>query len=156
MEMRDGVQETLIRPIWQINRANLKESNRNSQDSDKESACQCRRSRRQGFNPWVRNIPWRMKWKPNPGILLGKSHGQRTQAGYSPWGCRESGMAKQWHPTPVLLPGKSHGWRSLVGCSPWGLEESVTTERRHFHFSLSFYLLNCVLNQYGQEDICFL
>ena len=89
MEMRDGVQETLIRPIWQINRANLKESNRNSQDSDKESACQCRRSRRQGFNPWVRNIPWRMKWKPNPGILIGKSHGQRTQAGYSLWGCKE-------------------------------------------------------------------
>ena len=42
-----------------------------------------------------------------------------------------------WHPTPVLLPGKSHGQRSLVGCSPWGLEESDTTERLHFHFSLS-------------------
>ena len=40
-------------------------------------------------------------------------------------------------PTPVLLPGKSHGWRSLVGCSPWGREESDTTERFHFHFSLS-------------------
>ena len=39
--------------------------------------------------------------------------------------------------TPVLLPGKSHGWRSLAGCSPWGLEESDTTERLHFHFSLS-------------------
>ena len=32
---------------------------------------------------------------------------------------------------------KSHGWRSLVGCSPWGSEESDTTERLHFHFSLS-------------------
>ena len=42
-------------------------------------------------------------------------------------GCREL----------VLLPGKSHGWRSLVGCSPWGREESGTTERLHFHFSLS-------------------
>ena len=44
---------------------------------------------------------------------------------------------RQWHPTPVLLPGKSHGRRSLVGCSPQGLEESDTTERLHFHFSLS-------------------
>ena len=44
---------------------------------------------------------------------------------------------RQWQPTPVLLPGKSHGQRSLVGCSPWGLEESDTTERLHFHFSLS-------------------
>ena len=35
------------------------------------------------------------------------------------------------------MPGKSHGWRSLVGCSPWGREESDTTERLHFHFSLS-------------------
>ena len=39
--------------------------------------------------------------------------------------------------TPVLLPGKSHGQRILVGYSPWGLEESDTTERLHFHFSLS-------------------
>ena len=44
---------------------------------------------------------------------------------------------RQWHPTPVLLPGKSHGQRSLVGCSPWGREEPETTERLHFHFSLS-------------------
>ena len=44
---------------------------------------------------------------------------------------------RQWHPTPVLLPGKFLGRRSLVGCSPWGLEESDTTERLHFHFSLS-------------------
>ena len=44
---------------------------------------------------------------------------------------------RQWHPTPVLLPGKSHGWRSLVGCSPWGHQGSDTTERLHFHFSLS-------------------
>ena len=42
-----------------------------------------------------------------------------------------------WHPTPVLLPGKSHGRRSLVGWGPWGREESDTTERLHFHFSLS-------------------
>ena len=44
---------------------------------------------------------------------------------------------RQWHPTPILLPGKSHGRRSLVGCSPWGRYESDTTERLHFHFSLS-------------------
>ena len=47
------------------------------------------------------------------------------------------GPRRQWHPTPVLLPGKSHGWRSLVGCSLWGPEELDTTERLHFHFSLS-------------------
>ena len=44
---------------------------------------------------------------------------------------------RQRRPTPVLLPGKSHGQRSLVGCSPCGHKESDTTERLHFHFSLS-------------------
>ena len=44
---------------------------------------------------------------------------------------------RQWQHTPVLLSGKSHGWKSLVGFSPWGHKESDTTERLHFHFSLS-------------------
>ena len=44
---------------------------------------------------------------------------------------------RQCHRTPVLLPGTSHGWRSLEGFSPWGREELDTTERLHFHFSLS-------------------
>ena len=52
-------------------------------------------------------------------------------------GIMHTSRRRQWHPTPVLLPGKSHGRKSLVGCSPWGREESDTTERLHFHFSLS-------------------
>ena len=51
--------------------------------------------------------------------------------------CSLFSRRRQWPPTPGLLPGKSHGRRSLVGCSPWGPEESDTTERLHFHFSLS-------------------
>ena len=47
------------------------------------------------------------------------------------------GWRRWWHPTPVLLPGKSHWQRSLVGCSPWGRKGLDTTERLHFHFSLS-------------------
>ena len=35
------------------------------------------------------------------------------------------------------MPGKSYGRRSLEGCSPWSCTESDTTERLHFHFSLS-------------------
>ena len=44
---------------------------------------------------------------------------------------------RPWHSTPVLLPGKSLERRSLVGCSPWGRKELDTTERLHFHSSLS-------------------
>ena len=51
--------------------------------------------------------------------------------------CCHPKWRRQWQPTPVLLPGKSHGQKSLVGCSAWGHEESDTTERLHFHFSLS-------------------
>ena len=50
--------------------------------SGKESACQ---SRNCGFHPWVRKIPWRRKWQPTAVFLLGKSHGQRSLAGYSSW-----------------------------------------------------------------------
>ena len=39
-----------------------------------------------GLNSWVGRIPWRMKWQPTPVSLPGKSHGQRSLAGYSPWG----------------------------------------------------------------------
>ena len=46
-------------------------------------ACHCRRHR---FDPWVRKIPWRRKWQPTPVFLPGKSHGQRSLVGYSPWG----------------------------------------------------------------------
>ena len=42
---------------------------------------------RQQFDPWVRKIPWRRKWQPTP-FLPGKSHGQRSLAGYSPWGLK--------------------------------------------------------------------
>ena len=40
-------------------------------------------------------------------------------------------------PHSSTLAWKIHGRKSLVGCSPWGREESDTTERLHFHFSLS-------------------
>ena len=39
-----------------------------------------------------RSIPWSRKWQPTPVFLPEKSHGQRSLAGYSPWGRKESGM----------------------------------------------------------------
>ena len=35
---------------------------------------------------WVGKILWRRKWQPTPVFLPGESHGQRSLAGYSPWG----------------------------------------------------------------------
>ena len=39
-----------------------------------------------GFYLWVRKLPWKRKWQPTPVFLSGKSHGQRSLAGYNPWG----------------------------------------------------------------------
>ena len=46
---------------------------------------------RPGFDPWAGRVPWRRKWQPIPVFLLGKSHKQRSLAGYSPQGCKELG-----------------------------------------------------------------
>ena len=62
--------------------------------SGKESACQCRRRRRRGFDPWVGKIPWRRKWQPTLVFLPGESHGWRNLVGYRPWGCKELDMTK--------------------------------------------------------------
>ena len=60
--------------------------------SGKESACQCRRH---SFDPWDRKIHQRRKWQPIAVFLPGKSHGQRSWAGYHPGGCKESEMTGQ-------------------------------------------------------------
>ena len=37
--------------------------------SGKEPACQYRRTKRLGFDPWVGKIPWRRAWQPTPGFM---------------------------------------------------------------------------------------
>ena len=43
---------------------------------------------------WVRSLgredPWKRKWQSTPVLLPGKSHGQRSLVGYTPWGRKES------------------------------------------------------------------
>ena len=57
--------------------------------SGKEPACQCRRFKNCGFDPWIGKIPWNRAWQPTLVFLPEKSHGQRSLEGYSPWGCEE-------------------------------------------------------------------
>ena len=81
----------------------------------------------------------RRQWQPTPVLLPGKSHGQRSLEGCSPWGCwgldtterlrfHFHALEKEMQPTPVFLPGESRGRRSQVGCCLWGHTESDTTE----------------------------
>jgi len=53
---------------------------------------QCKRPR---FDSWVGKIPWRRKWLLIPVFVSGEFHGQRSLAGYSPCGHRESDTTEQ-------------------------------------------------------------
>ena len=66
---------------------------------------QCRSCRRLGFNPWDGKVPWRMKWQPTPVFLTRESHGQRSLAGYSPGGHRESDTTEQLNWQRLKLQG---------------------------------------------------
>ena len=52
-------------------------------------------ARERRIDPWVGKISWNRKRQPTPVFLPGKSHGQRSLAGYSPWGHKESDMTEQ-------------------------------------------------------------
>ena len=85
--------------------------------SGKKYACQYRRCRRFRFDPWVRKIPWRRKWQPTPVFLPGKSHGQRSLAGYCPWGHKESDTTERLNWTELMLRKielrRGRGWQRI-------------------------------------------
>ena len=70
--------------------------------SGKDPTCQCRRSKRRGFNPWVGKIPWRRKWQPTPAFLPGESRGQRNLA------ATVHGVTKGWKRLSIHL-AHTHG-----------------------------------------------
>ena len=66
---------------------------------------QCGRPR---FDPWFGKILWRRKWQPTPVLLPGKSHGQKSVVGYSPWGHQESDMTERLHFLSYFLSLVNH------------------------------------------------
>ena len=83
----------------------------------KESACNARdhiKCRRPGFSPWVGKIPWWRTWKPTPVFLPGEFHGQRSLAGYSPLGHKESDVTEQLTPTSKICGDFQDLWKTLV------------------------------------------
>ena len=75
----------------------------------KESVCNAGDS---GLIPGL-GRPWRAKWQPTPAFLPGKSHGERSLAGYSLWGHKESDTTERlahrhtnllpWPPKPYMI-----------------------------------------------------
>jgi len=58
----------------------------------KEHACQCKRQKRDRFNPWVEKISWRRVWQPTPVFWLGES--PRTE---EPGGRQSTGTQRVKH-----------------------------------------------------------
>ena len=54
----------------------------------------CLQCGRAGFDSWFGKLLWRREWQLTLLFFPGKSHGQRTLAGYSPWGCKETDMTE--------------------------------------------------------------
>ena len=42
----------------------------------KEHACQCKKQKKHGFNPWIGKIPWRRAWLQTLVFLLEECQGQ--------------------------------------------------------------------------------
>ena len=61
---------------------------------------------------------WKKKWQPTPVFLPGESHGQRSLAGYSPQGCKESDTTEQLHFTSLHF---EHLWHCLSLGLEWKL-----------------------------------
>ena len=108
--------------------------------SGKGSACQCRRC---GLNPWLAETPWRRKWQPTPVFLPGRFHGQRSLAGYSPWGhkrIRHDLATKQQQPLiqswrkekgeTVLGKLRDRGKRKRTELTGWGGGQGKTQSHK--------------------------
>jgi len=82
-----------------------------------------------------------MEWKPTPVFLPGKLHGQRSLAGCSPWGCKESDMTEQVTfniRETLLLLLLSHFSRIRLCVTPWTAAHQAPPSlgfSRHEHWS---------------------
>ena len=72
--------------------------------SGKEPACQCRRHKRWGLDPWFGKIPWGRHGNPLQYSCLENLHGQRSLVGYSLWGLKESDTT-EWLSTAQHIDG---------------------------------------------------
>ena len=114
----------------------------------KEFSCQ---SRRRGFDPWVRKIPWRRKWQLTPVFLAGKSHGQRSLIG-------STGLQRGGHD---LVTKQQQFFSTKNYLKIWGMLKSVAlgviSERqlwsmvRIYWMEVSLILLYKVYEQKGSQ-----
>ena len=116
--------------------------------SCKEPTCQYRRHKGHGFYPWVRKIPWRRKSQPTPVFLPGKSHGQKSLVGYSPWGLQRVGHDSSNRAATAKDAGSLGGRDGVEGVSPSsaaggcaGAQPSLLLSHPQYCFTGGFFFL---------------
>ena len=110
---------------------------------------------------YVKYHSWRRKWQPTPIFLPGESHRQRSLAGYSPWGHKESDTT-EWLTTTKIplycsrrasasasasptLPGLFPGGPNTLFCSS---SPSLLLSLRH-SYSTGFTFTYCLFLVFG-------
>ena len=110
--------------------------------SGKQRPCQCRRSKRLRFSPWVGQIPSRRAWQPTPVFSPGESHGQRSLAGYSLWGRKEWATTESLTHTlysraiPQSSPGHTMSIRTVTWRSVYFMLRMITYQTALIETSL--------------------
>ena len=85
--------------------------------SGKESACQCRRRKRCGLDPWVGKISWRRKWRPTQCSCLENSMDRGAWWAIVHGGCEESGTNEHTAPSYEIQTVWFWWFHILVKCS---------------------------------------
>ena len=103
------------------------------------------------FDPWVGKIPWRRDWQPTPVFLPGEFHRQRSLAGYSPWGGRESDTTGRLSTHMIFFREKLP-----FLCNPeYFLSGKEQEKWKPRSFDLFSYSLNPSLSSSGRELVTF-
>ena len=117
--------------------------------SGKESVCQYRRC---GSDPWVRKIPWRRKWQLTLLFLPGKSHGEKSLVGYSPWGHKGLDTTEYWAHT--------HKWRFMTSplwsqCNSIMFKNTFLLAAFYIHTYIYIYsiIIICLFFQYWELSV---
>ena len=87
-------------------------------------------ARDHGLDPWSGKITWKREWQPTPVFLSGKSHGQRSLVGCSPWGGKESD-------TDWLMLSLSFCLSSLQSLRCFQLFETIRTAEHQGSLSIT-------------------
>ena len=104
--------------------------------SGKESTCRFKRCKRHRFDAWVRKIHWRRKQQCTPAFFPGKSHGQWSLVGYSPWGLKESDTTEHTHMCYILWTLCQQGL-----CNPHRIDSIILIICPCFCLTFNIYLL---------------